>query len=98
MADLTMGVFLIYGLISLAVGIAIGVWKGRVFASILWSSFLGPLGWIVVALGPNMTPKTTGNCPHCAHLIPVNERFCKNCNSAVVWIQGKARKPSRAVA
>ena len=98
MNDLTLGVYLIYGAITLAVALFIGVWKGRILASLLWSGFLGPIGWIIVALGPNLNAVKSVDCPHCGGVLPVNQAACKHCANKVTWIQGKARKPSRAAA
>jgi hypothetical protein len=94
----SMGVWLIYGAITLAVAIALGIWKGRIVAAIVWSAVLGPIGWIIVALGPNLRPITSAPCPHCGGVVPVHQRECKHCKGGVVWIQGKARKASRAAA
>ena len=98
MNDVSVGFYLIYGAIKLAVAIAIGVWKGRLFGSIVWATFLGPIGWVIVALGPNMTVKKAVDCPHCGGVLPVNQAECKHCANKVLWIQGKARKPSRVAA
>lgn len=96
--DSTIVLLLIYSAITLGVAIAIGAWKGRVLAAMVWAAFLGPIGWMIVALGPNLKPVTSGACPHCGGVVPLNQRDCKHCGSKVVWIQGKARKPSRAAA
>lgn len=96
MNELTYGVYLIYGLLVLGGALAIGVWKGRVLAAVLWALFLGPIGWIIVALGPNMTAKLAADCPHCGKTLPINQAVCNHCANSVSWIAGKARRPSRA--
>lgn len=96
MNDLTIGVYLIYSTITLGVALAIGIWKGRVLAALLWSGFLGPIGWIIVALGPNMKTALAVDCPHCGKTLPVNQVECNHCANKVSWVAGKARKPSRA--
>lgn len=98
MAELNAVMVLIYLAVTLGVAIAIGAWKGRVFGSLVWSLSLGPLGWIIVALGPNMTVKKSDDCPHCGGIVPLNQVDCKHCGNRVLWIQGKPRKPSRAAA
>lgn len=92
----TFVLLLIYGAITLGVAIAIGAWKGRIFASIVWSSFLGPLGWIIVALGPNLKPITSAACPHCGGVVPVGQRDCKHCGNKVTWINNVPRRAARA--
>jgi hypothetical protein len=37
-------------------------------------------------------------CPHCGGVVPLNQPSCNHCGNAVTWINGKARKPSRAAA
>ncbi len=96
MGDIAVGVYLIYGAITLAGAIALGVWKGRILASLVWSAVLGPIGWVIVALGPNLTAKKSGDCPHCGGVVPISQTLCNHCGNKVLWIQGKARKPSRA--
>lgn len=96
MNDLTMGVYLIYGAITLAMALGLGIWKGRVLAALLWSGFLGPIGWIIIALGPNMNAVKSVACPHCGKTLPIAQTACNHCGNKVSWIQGKARKPSRA--
>lgn len=59
------------------IGLLIGAQKGRVLAGGLWGFFLGPLGLLVVGLGPNMKPK----CPKCFGVIEPMASKCKNCGS-----------------
>lgn len=42
--------FLLFG----AVGMLIGQRKGRPVAGLLWAMLLGPIGWLVVWLGPTV--------------------------------------------
>jgi len=96
MIELTLGVYLIYGLTMLGDATAICVWKGRLLASLIWSFTLGPIGWIIVALGPNLTAKLSADCLHCGTTLSVNQTVCNHCANAVLWIIGKARRPARA--
>ena len=96
MNEQTYGIYLIYGAIMLGGALAIGLWKGRVLASLLWSGFLGPIGWVIVALGPNMNAVKSVDCPHCGKTLPVAQPACNHCGNQISWIAGKARKPSRA--
>ncbi|MDR2013843.1 MAG: hypothetical protein LBQ20_12635 [Rhodanobacter sp.] len=41
---------LIFTLVCIVVGAAIGHVKGRWLAGLLWGAALGPIGWIVIAL------------------------------------------------
>jgi hypothetical protein len=98
MEHLAIGTYLVYGAIMFGGALVIGLWKGRVLAAIVWSTFLGPLGWLIVAMGPSMHPAKAVDCPHCAGVLPINQAVCNHCGNKVLWVQGKARKPSRAVA
>lgn len=40
-----------------AVGMLIGGKKGRVLAGLIWGMVLGPIGWLVVLLGPTIERK-----------------------------------------
>jgi hypothetical protein len=51
--ELLILIWLVMGL----VGAAIGRTKGRTFAGFAWSFFLGPIGWAIVALGPDLRLK-----------------------------------------
>jgi len=51
----------------------------------LWSVFLGPIGWLVIALSEDQTrgKATDGRplrkCPHCAEMILREAKICKHC-------------------
>lgn len=45
--------FLLFG----AVGMLIGQKKGRTIAGLIWAMVLGPIGWLVIYLGPTITPQ-----------------------------------------
>ena len=59
------------------VGAAIGQKKGRAGGGFVLGAVLGFLGWILVAVGPNMGPK----CPECGGDVVEGARKCKNCGS-----------------
>jgi ribosomal protein L37E len=45
--------FVVFG----SIGMLIGQYKGRVLAGLFFSMLLGPIGWLIIALGPNMKGK-----------------------------------------
>ena len=57
------------------IGALIGQSKNRVIAGAFFGFLLGPIGWLIVALGPNLKRK----CPHCAEPISSKARVCKHC-------------------
>lgn len=76
------------------IGMAVGSAKGRAFAGALWGVALGPIGWLLVAMGPDMAQRRAKRCPHCLGLLPIGQRECAHCNRGVVWVRGEPRKPS----
>ncbi len=72
-------VILLWGVIGLAVGAAIGQRKGRAGAGAVLGLLLGPLGWLVVAVGPDLGPK----CRECGGALAQGARKCMHCGSDV---------------
>ena len=70
-------ILLLWSLIGGFIGYSVGNFKGRSGAGFFWGFFLGPLGWFIVTLGPNMKPK----CPQCGGVIVKGAKKCKNCGS-----------------
>lgn len=68
------------------VGLLIGQKKKRPTAGFLWGLILGPIGWLIVAVGPNMGPK----CPECKGDIVAGARKCKNCGADLIRGQAAA--------
>lgn len=89
---LLLAYFVIFG----AVGMLIGQRKGRALAGLIWAMLLGPIGWAIVALGPNMNAPKAVPCPFCAGAVPMNQAQCNHCKNALKWINGKVFRPARA--
>jgi hypothetical protein len=68
---------IIWIIVGTLVGALIGQAKGRVAAGAFFGFLLGPIGWLITALGPNKKPK----CPECGGEIVPGARKCKNCGS-----------------
>lgn len=73
--------FLAPGLcVSALVGYFIGNGKGRGGDGAVWGLLLGPLGWLVVALGPDLRRK----CPLCAGALPnAKVTRCLHCGQEI---------------
>lgn len=88
--------FLAYFVIFGSIGMLIGQRKGRVMAGLIWSMLLGPFGWLIVLLGPNIATPKAVPCPFCAGAVPMNQAQCNHCKNALKWIKGRPCRPSRA--
>jgi hypothetical protein len=73
---------LVWFIISTLVGALIGQSKGRVGAGAFFGFLIGPIGWLIIALGPNKKPK----CPFCNGEIAKGAIKCKNCGSDLINI------------
>jgi hypothetical protein len=76
------------------IGGVIGYKKGRLVAGILWGMVLGPLGWIIVLMGPDFrglapaisqnepADQPTGVCKVCGHSpVAFDARVCPKCGA-----------------
>ncbi len=63
--------------ICIGVGALIGWLKGRTAAGIIWAAVLGPIGWIIVALGKSKLPL----CAECAKRNHLNAKLCRHCGA-----------------
>ena len=72
--------FLFIWAIMALVGYLIGKSKSRPTAGFIWGLLLGPIGWLIIAIGPDMGPK----CPECKGDVVPGARKCKNCGSDLI--------------
>jgi RNA polymerase subunit RPABC4/transcription elongation factor Spt4 len=72
--------FMCLVLVFALVGYAIGSAKGRTTAGLLWGALVGPIGWLVVAVGPNMKPK----CSSCGGVVVKGAQKCLHCGSTML--------------
>jgi ribosomal protein L40E len=90
-------VFLLLGFVVFgAVGWLIGQRKGRPIAGLVWAMVLGPIGWLLILLGPSNQDLNSTPCPHCGAALPIGEQSCRQCGNAVRWLKRRAIKPPRA--
>jgi len=69
----------VIAIITMAIGRSIGIVKGRPTAGLLWSMILGPIGWLLVALGPNLSPR----CHRCGGIIKKGFKICCHCGGKI---------------
>jgi hypothetical protein len=65
--------------INLVIGAALGKTKGRIGAGMFLSALLGPIGWLVILIGPDYRRK----CPFCAETIKPEAIVCPHCQREV---------------
>ena len=78
-----------------AIGALIGQRKGRPLAGLWWGLLLGPIGWLLVYLGPDLNQPKAVTCPFCGGALPVNQAKCNHCGNVIRWIKGKPLRPGR---
>jgi hypothetical protein len=69
-------------LIGAGVGLIIGLTKNNPVAGVLWGVFLGPIGWIIMALFPR---RFTHTCPYCGGDIDYGYPLCRHCGRELNW-------------
>lgn len=89
-------IFLMYFIVFGSIGMLIGQKKGRVMAGLIWAMLLGPIGWLLVFMGPDANAPKAAKCPICAGVVPVNQGQCNHCKNSLTWIKGKPYRPLRA--
>jgi len=77
----------LYVMVFGLVGWVIGERKGRPEAGFLFGALLGPIGWLIVAVGPDVkaAEATTRlkKCPFCAELVQPEAKVCKHCGKDI---------------
>ena len=71
--------FWIWVILGALIGVAIGLRKGRVGAGFFFGLLLGPIGWLLVAVGPDRTLRRL--CPACRGKVPSDASKCMHCGS-----------------
>ena len=79
MGTQTVVYFIVWLIFQTLVGAVIGKSKGRLDSGVFWSFFLGPIGWLIVALMSDLRQK----CPECGGVVVAGARKCKNCASVI---------------
>jgi hypothetical protein len=80
-----MEIILLWAVIGGIVGAMIGQKKGRTGEGGALGAILGPLGWLVVALGPDYKAENeTMKCPFCAELVKREAKICKHCGKELI--------------
>ena len=74
---------MIFGL----VGWVVGERKGRPEAGFIFGALLGPIDWLIVAVGPDVRAakeaKSMRKCPYCAELVQPDAKLCKHCGKSI---------------
>ncbi len=65
------------------IGAALGQRKNRAGAGFFFGLLLGPIGWLIVAVGPDYTPGRV--CSACKGKVPFDATKCMHCGSDLVW-------------
>ena len=72
-----------WAIIGAFVGALVGERKGRRGEGAALGAILGPLGWLLIALGPDYKAERerteSRKCPFCAELVKREAKVCKHC-------------------
>ena len=78
-------------IIGVIVGAIIGDHKGRAGEGAVLGLILGPIGWLIVALGANhKLERETRKCPFCAELVKREATICKHCHRELTPVADQA--------
>lgn len=78
-------IFLVALLFLGGIGGLIGRARGRGTSGFLWGLFLGPIGWLIVAVQKDLreekalTEGSMKKCPQCAELVKAEAKKCRFC-------------------
>ena len=72
-------ILLLWACIGGGVGYVIGEPKGRPVGGFILGILIGPIGWLLVGLGPSYGPK----CPMCKGQVPKDALKCMHCGSVL---------------
>ena len=79
---------MIFGLL----GMAIGRRKGRSGAGFFFGALLGPLGWLLITVGPDYSAEAVAakkgkKCPFCAEVVKEEAIVCKHCGRDLMQVR-----------
>ncbi len=74
------------------IGAAIGTKKNRALGGFVLGLILGPIGWLLVAVGPDLREKGP-SCPHCGGEMALGKAVCRHCGREAVASASPAPEP-----
>jgi hypothetical protein len=83
--EITPLAIVLYVIVFGLIGTALGQRKGRPFAGFVFGALVGPIGWLIIAAGPDA--KANGKCPFCAEAISPEAIICKHCGKEIANIR-----------
>ena len=89
MDEHTLPLALIAAAVGGGVGAIIGRGKGRVLDGVLFGVVLGPIGWLIIALGQTRHARV---CPDCRGGVPARAVRCRHCGAGLPLTPGQPRQ------